>query len=56
MTTQVPSSLVEARLPAMCGMETLTTVVSRTSMKVASITEKVTTHGLIARCGEESKL
>ena len=43
MTTHVPSSLVEAKLPAMCGIETLTTVVSRTSMKVASITEKVTT-------------
>src|SRR5579862_5339561 len=45
VTTHVPSSLVEARLPAMWGIETLTTVVSRTSMKVASITETVTTHG-----------
>ena len=46
VTTQVPSSTVEARLPAMCWMETLTTVVSRISMKVASITDMVTTHGL----------
>src|SRR5579872_16720 len=51
VTTHVPSSLVAARFPAMWGMETLTTVVSRTSMKVASITETVTTHGLTARCG-----
>jgi hypothetical protein len=35
----------------MWGMETLTTVVSSTSMKVASITEKVMTQGFIARCG-----
>ena len=51
VTTQVPSSLVEARFPAICGIDTLTTVVSSTSIKVASITEKVTTHGLITRCG-----
>ena len=50
VTTHVPSSLVAARLPAMCGMETLTTVVSSTSMKVASITENVTTHGFTTRC------
>jgi len=50
----VPSSLVEARFPAMCGIDTLTTVVSRISMKVANMTEKVTTQGLIARCGQAS--
>ncbi len=32
--------------PAMCGMDTLTTVVSRTSMKVASMTAMVTIQGL----------
>jgi hypothetical protein len=30
-------------------METLTTVVSRISMKVASITDSVTTHGFTSR-------
>src|SRR5215469_3997259 len=41
VTTHVSSSTLAARLPAMCGMETLTTVVSSSSMKVASITETV---------------
>ena len=38
VTTQVPSSTVAPMLPAMCGTETLTTVVSRISMNVASMT------------------
>ena len=38
------------RLPAMWGMDTLTTVVSRISMNVANITEKATIHGLTCRC------
>ena len=54
VTTHVPSSLVAARFPAMCGMETLTTVVSSTSMKVASITDTVTTQGFTACCGRVS--
>ena len=33
--------------PAMCGMETLTTVVSRISMNVASMTAMVTIQGLM---------
>src|SRR5512147_2178350 len=45
VTTHVPSSEVAARLPEMCWMETLTTVVSRISMKVASMTAMVTIHG-----------
>jgi hypothetical protein len=45
-TTHVPSSTLAARLPAMWGIETLTTVVSNSSMKVASITETVTIQGL----------
>ncbi len=47
VTTHVPSSTVAARFPAMCWMDTLTTVVSRISMNVASITDMVTTHGLM---------
>src|SRR5215475_9974749 len=38
------------RLPAMCGNDTLTTLVSSTSMKVASITEIAMIHGFICRC------
>jgi hypothetical protein len=50
VTTHVPSSTLAARLPAMWGMETLTTVVSSSSMKVASITETVTIPGLTWGC------
>ena len=39
VSAQVASSIVADRLPAMCGSDTLTTVVSSTSMKVANITE-----------------
>src|SRR3954465_5590582 len=35
--------------PAICGSETLTTVVSSTSMNVANITAMATIHGLIWR-------
>ena len=52
VTTQVPSSTVAPRFPAMWGMETLTTVVSRISMNVASITAMVTIHGF-TRAGAE---
>ena len=41
------SSTVAERLPAMCGRETLTTVVSSTSMKVASITAMAMIQGLM---------
>ena len=34
----------------MCGSDTLTTVVSSTSMKVANITEMAMIHGLICLC------
>ena len=37
--------------PARWGMETLTTVVSRISMNVASMTAVVTIHGLMERRG-----
>ena len=36
------------RLPAMCGSETLTTVVSSTSIKVLSITATAIHHGIYA--------
>src|ERR1051326_1145439 len=46
----VASSIDADRLPAMCGSETLTTVVSSTSMKVANITETAINHGLTCLC------
>src|SRR6185503_11142526 len=42
----VASSVVADMLLAMCGSDTLTTVVSRTSMKVANMTAIATSHGL----------
>ena len=45
--TQVDSSTLAERLPAMCGRDTLTTVVSSTSMKVPNITAIAIIHGLI---------
>src|SRR5271157_2939682 len=49
VSAQVASVGVAERLPAMCVKETLTTVVSSTSMKVASITAAVTSPGPAAR-------
>src|SRR5271165_5236231 len=46
VTTHVPSSTVAPTFPAMCGMETFTTVVSRISMNVPSMTAMVTIQGL----------
>src|ERR1051326_7731189 len=46
VSAQVASSIVTDRLPAMCGSDTLTTVVSSTSMKVANITETAMIQGL----------
>src|SRR5260370_25054161 len=46
--TQVASSGVTERSPAICGSDTLTTVVSSTSMKVPSITAMAMIQGLIA--------
>src|SRR5262252_4545298 len=42
--------MLAERLPAMCGSDTLTTLVSSTSMKVASITEMAMIHGLMFGC------
>src|SRR5580704_11709591 len=46
--TQVLSSTLAERLPAMCGSETLAILVSSTSMKVASITVAAISQGLTA--------
>src|ERR1035441_6674619 len=48
VSTQVASSGVADRLPAMCGSATLATLVSSTSMKVASITVMAMIHGLMS--------
>src|SRR5271155_114328 len=47
VSTHVASSTLEDKLPAMCGSATLATLVSSTSMKVASITVPAITQGLI---------
>src|ERR1700730_5937368 len=47
VSTQVLSSLLAERLPAMCGSETLAMLVSSTSMKVASTTTIEISQGLI---------
>src|SRR6185295_515422 len=49
VSAQVASSMVTDRLPAMCGSDTFTTVVSSTSMKVANITETAMSQGLMCR-------
>src|SRR3954467_9105399 len=50
VTVHVASSIVADRLPAIWGSDTLTTLVSSTSMNVASITEIAMIHGLTCRC------
>src|SRR5438132_3861639 len=49
VSAQVDSSIVADRLPAMCGSETFTTVVSSTSMNVANMTATATIQGLTCR-------
>jgi hypothetical protein len=51
VSAHVASSMEADRLPAMCGSDTLTTVVSSTSMKVANMTETAISHGLTYRSG-----
>jgi hypothetical protein len=48
VSVQVASSVLAERLPAMCGSETLTTVVSSTSMKVLDMTAIAISQGLIS--------
>jgi hypothetical protein len=50
VNAQVASSVVADRLLAMCGSDTLTTVVSSTSMKVANITANAISQGLTCFC------
>src|SRR5581483_4230399 len=49
VNAQVASSTLAERLPAMCGSDTFTTVVSSTSMKVPNMTAIATIQGLT--CG-----
>ena len=49
VSTQVVSSTVAERLPAMWGRATFATLVSRTSMKVAIITVSAMIQGLMWR-------
>src|SRR6266850_2424327 len=51
VSAHVASSGVAERLPAMWGNETLTTVVSSTSIKVLIMTAEATNHGLMTRAG-----
>ena len=50
VSAHVASSVVADRLLAMCGSDTLTTVVSSTSMKVANITANAMSQGLTCFC------
>ena len=47
VSTQVDSSTLAERLPAICGSATLATLVSSTSMNVASMTVMAMIHGLM---------
>src|SRR6266404_7232623 len=51
VSVQVASSVLEERLPAICGNETFTTVVSSTSMKVLDMTAMAISHGLMSGRG-----
>src|SRR3954447_3237388 len=48
VSVQVASSVLADRLPAICGKDTLTTVVSSTSINVLDMTAIATSHGLIS--------
>src|SRR5579872_5722539 len=52
VSTHVDSSIVADRFPAICGSDTLTTVVSSTSMNVANMTAIATIHGLTCLCSD----
>src|SRR5580692_5207277 len=56
VSTQVLSSTPAERLPAICGRATLAMLVSSTSMKVASITVKAMSQGLIVIAGVASSM
>src|ERR1700759_2806602 len=46
VSAHVASSLLEDRLPAICGSATLTMVVSRISMNAANVTDTAISQGL----------
>src|SRR5437588_11945103 len=48
VSAQVASSTLAERLPAICGSDTFTTVVSSTSINVLNITDTAMIHGLIS--------
>src|SRR5580704_2161709 len=52
VNTQVLSSLLAPRSPAMCGSATLAMLVSSTSMNAASDTTTAISQGLTAGCGK----
>ncbi len=54
VSTQVASSALADRFPAMCGNATLAMEVSSTSMNVASVTVIAITQGLIEPSGIRS--
>src|SRR5258706_1716 len=54
VSTQVDSSALAERFPAMCGRATFAMEVSRTSMNVASVTVTAITQGLIEPSGVRS--
>ena len=54
VSIHVDSSMLADRLPAICGSETLATLVSSTSMKVASMTVMAMIQGLTPRCQDTS--
>src|SRR3974377_1290404 len=54
VSTQVDSSALTDRFPAMCGSATFAIDVSSTSMNVASVTVTAITHGLIDPSGIRS--
>src|SRR5216684_508119 len=55
VSVQVASSVLAEGLPAMCCSDTLTTVVSSTSMKVLDMTATAISHGLMSRSDWLSK-
>src|SRR5208283_5561952 len=54
VSIHVDSSMLAERLPAIWGNDTLATLVSSTSMNVASMTVMAITQGLTPRCQETS--
>src|SRR5579872_5476136 len=56
VSAQAASSTLADRLPAICGSDTFTTVVSSTSMNVANMTAMAMIQGLTCGCGSGTRL